>query len=353
MVFAFRFVGWSLRWSLATLFFIAVMAGAGYYVFHKAVVGGEYVIVPNIVNLPITEASALLWEHHLDIGRQREMPSDQVPEYHVIAQRPEAGRVVRAGQKVFPTVSQGVEALKAPNLVGKTLDEVETTFAEGFRRGTTAVMTHSAPRNTVIAQDPAPGRPIARAGEIHLLVSDGATRGALTMPDLVGLPVQEAVRILAPLRVNAVANRVDQPSAAFDTVLAQTPPPGTVVHEGMNVMYDVRASGQVELPDAWRKVVVEYTVPEGWFEREVRIDVMDRGGRRMIVFPKQSDYEAGVRAKVQPGKTIRQPLSFRDEITVEVYVDGVKARTYQFQGDLPPVVTDHDNSMEEVPLAES
>ena len=92
ILFSFRFLGWCLGWTFATVFFLAVMGGAGYYVFTQAIAGEESVVVPNIVKLPITEASYRLAEQGLEIGKQTEVYSEEVKPYHVIAQRPAAGR---------------------------------------------------------------------------------------------------------------------------------------------------------------------------------------------------------------------------------------------------------------------
>ena len=40
---------------------------------------------------------------------------------------------------------------------------------------------------------------------------------------------------------------------------------------------------------------------------------------------------------------IRQPLSFFDELTVEVFVDGEKVRTYFYEGDSEPIITNHSS----------
>ena len=42
------FGGWGIRWSLAAVFFLAVMAGAGYYVFAQVLQGGATVKVPDV-----------------------------------------------------------------------------------------------------------------------------------------------------------------------------------------------------------------------------------------------------------------------------------------------------------------
>ncbi len=323
------------------MFFLLVMAGAGLYVFNTAVAGGEYVTVPNITHLSVTQASFELGKVGLEMGKQTPMYSEQVPAYHVISQRPEAGAVVRAGREVFPTVSQGAEIQSTPSFVERTLAEVEGNLGQGVRLGHKAWIHHSAPRDQIIAQDPPPGRPLRAGNEVHLLLSKGPTRSILTMPSIVGLSVDEAMALLAPMEVSVVANRVDNPNAQVGRILAQTPAPGTMLQKGDAVTYDVRASGEMSLPNSRRKVEVVYTVPGSWFAREVRIDVIDRNGTRQTVFPSEEQYRTGERPKFEPGSKLLLPLSFYEELTVEIFVDGEQASTYYYEGDNPPVIKDH------------
>ncbi|HQH54313.1 MAG TPA: PASTA domain-containing protein [Candidatus Hydrogenedentes bacterium] len=330
-----------MRWTLATAFFLLVMAAAGLYVFNTAVTGGEYVTVPNITQLSVTQASFELGKVGLEMGKQTPMFSDQVPAYHVISQRPEPGAVVRAGREVFPTVSQGGEAQGTPAVVGKSLSQLEGGAARGVRLGSKAWIQHSAPRDQIIAQDPPAGQPLRAGQEVHLLLSKGPTGNILTMPNIVGLAVSDAIALLAPMEVSVVANRVDNPDAPYDRVLAQNPLPGTMLQKGGAVSYDVRASAKLELPNSRRTVKIAYTVPGSWFPREIRIDVIDRNRNRQTILPTEGQYQAGERPKYQPGSIINLPLSFSEELTVEVFVDGERARVYYYEGDAPPVITDY------------
>ena len=43
VLFCFKFFGWTVKWTFATIFFIGVMGLAGYFVFTEAVEGGGYI----------------------------------------------------------------------------------------------------------------------------------------------------------------------------------------------------------------------------------------------------------------------------------------------------------------------
>ena len=99
-IFVFRFVAWAFRWSLATAVMLAVMAGAGIFVFNQAVVGGEPVTVPNIQHMSTSEAETVLMGKGLVLGTPSLVESNDVQANFILSQRPKAGEVVRAGRKV-------------------------------------------------------------------------------------------------------------------------------------------------------------------------------------------------------------------------------------------------------------
>lgn len=337
----FGFGGWLIQWTAAAILLLGVMAAAGYYVFNRAVAGGDYVQVPNIVGLPITAAAYRLAEAGLELGRPEEVASDQAPEFHVIAQRPPAGKVIRSGRKVHPVVSVSPDYLKAPNLIGKTRDEAREAIRQAFFvEGTIARIPHSAPKGTVVAQEPPPGRPLARDATINLLLSDGSASGTLLMPSIIGKSIEEAAQLLAAAGVTATVLRVERPDALFDVVLDQEPGPGSLIRAGDKVSYSVRAA----VPRQKREVL--YTLPDAPAQREVRVDFIDKDGVRQTAFPQPRDYVDGAPPKFDPGTRIPITVSFEDEVTVEIFLDGRRTRSYYFQSEGEPIVRDYDGSTE-------
>jgi len=317
------------------------MAGAGYYVFSKTVAGGELVRVPDIVDMPFSEAHYVLEEHGLESGKPIPMFSEDVEEHRVIAQRPAANTVVRAGRKIIPTVSVGPDTVQVPDLLRKPLQDARDAILQmAFKIGSTARVPHQTPRDTVLAQDPRPGVEAVQGSPIHVLVSDGS----FPMPNLVGKPLDEVKRLLAPGHLNAVPVRIDAPDMPVNVVLAQDPRPGDVVNQGDYVRYEVRTLHPADLPNAKRQVTVRYTVPFSWFEREVRVDVVDKSDNRMTVFPRKKDYVGGLPPQFPAGTAITVPgIEFAEEVTVEVYLDGEKDCSYYYKGNAPPVITRFSN----------
>ena len=319
------------------------MAAAGYYVFMETLHGGQHVQVPNIVDLPITEASFILAEHGLELGKQTQITSSTVPKYHIIAQRPVAGRVVRTGRKIYPTVSIGEEFLNAPDLRNTLLEDARREITQSrFRMGTVARIPHSAARDTVLAQDPPPKGKVPNQGSIHLLVSAGIEKQSAFMPDLRGLAVEDVLRLIAPYGVTLVPNEVDIEGAQMDVVLDQDPPPNTPVYEGQVVTYDVKPSGVVVLPDARHQAEVRHRMFYDWYDKDVRVDVVDRHGNRQTAFTKPPLYDDESKRTYISGSTIRIPVTYIGDATVEVYINDVLEQSYLLKegGEPTPVQTE-------------
>jgi beta-lactam-binding protein with PASTA domain len=339
-----RFTAWCIQWTLATVFFLLVMTGAGYYVFMEALDGGLQVKTPQIVGLPITEASHLLKSEGLEMGEQIQVYHPTIPKYHVIAQRPTVGHVVRTGHKIIPTVSLGTDFLLAPDLRRKTLREARQEIMRSrFRPGTVARITDKTPRDTVLAQDPEPGTSIANQGEFHLLVSAGSGKRRDFMPDIRGLDIETARRVLAPFNALMVPNEVDFEGAREDVVLNQDPPPNTLIYEGRLVTYDVKPSGSVVLPDSQYRAVVTHTMLYDWFDRDVRVDVVDRLGGRRNLRTLPPLYDNISKRRRAAGSSLQINVPYVGEATVVIYVDGAVAESYFLEGGAPPVGSSNIN----------
>lgn len=307
------------------LLFIAVMAFAGYYVFTEAASSGDYVTVPDIVDLPFTEAARVLRSQGLELGEWEYLNSSK-PKDHVIAQRPPAGSVVKTGRKVFPTIS-GQSLEEAPNLVGKNLGEVEDLArTQGFKIVQSRIPTDK-PSDTVLSQDPAPGQknPQGR-NEIHVLVSAGASQ-MLMMPDLVGRRIEQVPSLLSPLGVEAQTQAIDAPDQPMGIVLAQEPAAGTYLKKGDQITIRTRAAESRKEEDtsdvAQNAVLVYNDIPFSWSERTVRFDVIDVNGRR-----KSTPWV------IEGGETKGLRLKFTyagRDATVEVFLDDRVVKSIKYR----------------------
>lgn len=314
------------------------MAASGYFVYNTTLKGDAHVVVPNIVERPIAEAAFLLSEKRLTIGKQVQATHPSIPKYYVIAQRPAAGRVAREGRQINVIVSMGEDYMRAPDLAGKNLEEARREIlASRFRVGSLARVPEDQPRDTVLAQDPPAGERMAEQGEIHMLVSAGSGRPSALMPDLRGLAVSDISKALEGFDVVLVANEVDIPGAVPDVVLAQTPPPDTLIYQNQVVTYDyIRSSGQTA-PTQQYEDTVRHQMFYDWYSRDVRVDVVDRLGKRQTVWTKAPLFDEEAQRTYVTGTVIRVPVTYIGEVSVEVYIDNEIEASYTLKDGRPPV----------------
>jgi serine/threonine-protein kinase len=326
-----RFVAWSIKWTVATAFFLLIMAASGYFVFLQVNKGGRYVSVPQVTDLPVTQAALLIANAGLELGEQENIPHSVVPKFHVIAQRPAAGRIVRTGRKVYLTVSMGEDYLQVPDLRKRLRSDAEKLLRNaGFELGTVARVQSELRWDTVLAQDPPPGQSAAAGAQVHLLLSAGTEKGSMLMPDLRNKHVTDMVRIMAPYNVILVPNIVDYSEAPVDVVLNQNPPPDTWIQAGQIVTYDVKPSGSLRLPDTRDHTEVRHTLNRDVWSYEIQITLVDKFGVRQEIstgLPPDT--------RIPAGSTLRIPVAFVGSATVELYVQGELEAQYPVQRQEP------------------
>ena len=320
--------------------FLLIMAGAGYYVFAFALEGRQYTRVPQLVNLPLTDAIALLAEQGLELGRQTSVAHPAIPKFHVVSHRPEAGRVVRSGRRVDVVVSMGRDYLKVPDLRGMFLDEARQIVAQSrFRVGTLARVPSEAARDMVLAQEPPPGETLDAQGEINLLLSAGGSAATGVMPDLRGMKVSDISAAMAPFGAILVGNPVDAPGVPADVVLDQSPPPGALIYPSQVITYDYRPSGMESGPTERYEAVLRHEMPVDWYDKEVRVDVIDALGERTTVWSREPSFADADRATYVAGTAIRIPVNYVRETTVEIYLNGLLHAAYRLKDGNPPELT--------------
>lgn len=323
---------------MALLVFIAVMAGSGYYIYTQALSGGKYIIVPKITDMPVMEASKKLFEVGLELGPYIPVTHDTIPKYYVISQKPEAGKVVRLGRKVFPVVSAGPPNEKVPDLRGKTLEEAQKMieFNSRFKLGNIARINRDEPAETVISQDPPPDTEATQGTFINLLISAGTQTETIIMPNIVGKNIQEVEELLKPYDIKLVPNIVDSPNSPENIVIEQDPPADTPIVRGQMVVYTIKSTGTAPLPDARYQTEVTYTMNDDWAAKEVRVELVDRHGNREILWHKPRLYDTLSQIRYVRGTPLNIKVTYISKAVVEIFVDEVKVASFELEGGNPP-----------------
>lgn len=314
------------------------MAAAGFYVFNEAVandaaerVGQAYVTVPDIQGSHKDTARRRIDESGLSYGESKPMPSTKIQRDYVMLQRPEPGSVVRAGRRVFVTLSEGQDSVIVPDVRGKTEEQARMAIEEAtltLSPATAHVPSSGAP-GTVIGQDPLPGKKVARSSAVAILISKaGEAAPRLQVPNLVGMKLEDARARLAELGLSMVPVADSDTSAEVGVVLRQNPEYGKEIVEGGRVALNVRLDPRdTEVPLAQREYV-DYTVPSGGGKREVHIVISNAFGDRSAA--------PGFPQEVPAGSRIRLPVVYSNTMTAEIFLDNeLKKRIVYEEGKTP------------------
>lgn len=142
--------------------------------------------IPDVEGMTYTEAATTLRAAKL---RYRKIEEDnaEVEQNKVISQSPKSGTFVSENYEVLLHVSTGLagespepsdeaELVPIPKLVGKTLEDAETTIrAAGLKRGNISREESDEPVGTVISQSPKEGSESPKDSQVNLVVSSGRT----------------------------------------------------------------------------------------------------------------------------------------------------------------------------------
>ena len=208
------------------------------------------VAVPNIpAGSSVDQARALIEAEGL-VFEERVDADSLEPEGQFVRQDPAAGTEVDPESTVFAYFSAGPEAVAVPDLEGLSQDAARSALqAVGLEPGSVSTETSTTvTRDSVTRTSPAAGESVNRGTSISIFVSNGQVE----VPDLVGLPLDEAQSVIEELNLNSriMEEESDEP---VNTVLSMSPQyaPNAQIPQGATITVVVaieRAPEQVAVP---------------------------------------------------------------------------------------------------------
>lgn len=186
---------------------------------------GKTIQIPMVKGMSFDKASALLEQKGFDVEIQDSVYFDSLPPLSVTRQFPEADAVVKRNRTVYLTVNRAVPpTIEMPKLVGLSYRSAEVSLRQyGLRMGDTSYKVDFA-KNSVLdqvynGQTIKPGMKIQMGSTIDLVLGTGVGGFEFAVPDLFGMPYEEAKTLLQAtgLSVGAlvVLPEVQDTSSAF------------------------------------------------------------------------------------------------------------------------------------------
>ena len=282
----------------------------GVFIHHK-----REIMVPDLRGQDLYKAFELLSEKALYLKKIGEEYDDDIPSGSIISQQPSPGTVVKKGKIVKVRLSSGGRVVFVPNLIGKTLRQAEIILHQsGLVIGEeTWTYSNTVKKHCIVTHDPLPDEVIPKGGMVNLIISQGPTSFVEVplMPNLLGKNIREVQRLLEDmdLGVNKVGSVVND-SVREGIVLKQKPQPNEIITDETMVALVISRKSRVE--QVIRDETIYYEVSQGGSERNIRIEIEDDQGLRIVYEQSQ-----------KPGTKIKKDVKVLGRATVSIFVNDV------------------------------
>ena len=251
---------------------IVLMIVVGLAAFLLSLRGAEQTMVPDVKSMELAQALVKLQEKELYPRVTLRFTDDPNDRGKIVEQSPSPGAIVKAGRRIAITVSRGSVVDKVENFVGQDVNEakihLQTLFA-GSRpllavKEPPVYVFDKAPAGTILEQKPAPDTEISGPTQLELVVSRGAEKPQVRVPDLQGLAIDDA--IIQVEKTDLVANFTMRPAGKNErqgAVVAQTPTAGSMIPPNARVSVTLSEPrlDKSEVAGVFKRDLPEYPYP--------------------------------------------------------------------------------------------
>ena len=165
-------------------------------IFLKIYFNEFYYYTPDFKGLTLEETKQMDKNKVFDIQVAGEEFSSY-PQGEIFMQEPTSSKVVKKGRNIKVWVSKGSDEISVPDLVGKNLIDITGLLQkDGLTIKKISYIISPLPYNAIIATNPSANSRVKRGDKISILVSDVDDSKEVSMPDLVGLDLDEAKKLL-------------------------------------------------------------------------------------------------------------------------------------------------------------
>jgi beta-lactam-binding protein with PASTA domain len=257
-------------------------------VFFIALRGAEQTMVPDVRH---KELSAALLELQVkELYPRIQLRYSQAAEEKglILEQDPPAGTIVKAGRRIRLVVSQGAVINTVENYRGRNIDEVRMDLQTLFAASSQPLLSLREPLmyeyadespGTILEQRPEPGTAVSGPALLEFVVSRGPEHTMITLPNLVGLPLEEALQEVGRAALRTVFSLRDvRGREQGKMVVYQNPPANSTVEADTEI--SVLITAPPDLPPGEVFGLFSYTLPENPYPLLVRLEAIAPSGER-------------------------------------------------------------------------
>jgi len=190
---------------------------------------GDEVDLPDVIEMPISEAQTLLVEQGFQVVIRDSLYDANHPVGIVIEQNPYPYAVVKEGRRVYLTVSIGEKPIIMPNLFGVSPREAELILiTHDLKLGSkNYVYSDRYHEGTVMGQSYPQGQEIKSLARIDIIISLGQLSAEAIVPDLIGKSLHEARERLRAVDLKiADIEWEERDNILPETIISQSLPAG-------------------------------------------------------------------------------------------------------------------------------
>ncbi len=215
---------------------------------------GETITVPNLMGMHKDQLEDFLSERDLDFQIDDSSYHAGAQPFLVYQQYPLPGSKVKQNRKIYLSInSKNPPLVKMPALLNRSFENARRELESfGLLTGEISYVP-DLQQNAVLKQnfngrEIAEGDLIPKGSKIDLVIGDGLGAKELNVPDLSGMPLDEAILVLqgSNLQKGTVIAE-EKPGTANNTIIRQKPEAGTRIREGD--MVDLWISGKQDQPE--------------------------------------------------------------------------------------------------------
>ncbi len=220
-------------------FSILVILGLFYFYAYLPTITnhGDSVTVPNIEGMPIDKVEEFLVKHDLRFEVNDSSYSSKYPPLTVLKQFPAAGTQVKQNRKVYVSINRiNPPSVPMPDILNTSLINAEAVLkGSELKRGRihfvkgpflNLVQEIKVGANTVV-----PGARVPKGTVVDLVIMDGGNMMP-PVPDVVGLPLDEANASVRGMDLNVNVTLVGDTTGKGPIVLKQKPEASTPLRVG-------------------------------------------------------------------------------------------------------------------------
>lgn len=304
---------------VASLFCLSMISAV---IAMKLVSRTDLVKVPSIIGKDTVYALEQLNKIGLRLKITGQEFTDSIPENRIISQDPGPFELTRRDRAVKVILSKGSEKVDVPNVVDEPWLRAQTLIQKaGLKIGHLAKVHHEQTEGKkVIAQNPRGNIMVPRGYAVDLLLSEGRPLKEFLMPELRGLMISVALKILSTSDISP-GKITYQYETAFtpNRIISQNPKAGFKVSSGEKIDLVVSKAQKPDQEEIGIYTTLTYRVPPGLEKREVRILLSEGADIREIFHQIRS-----------PGDEIELLVKTSRHTKARIYLDNELVEERQF-----------------------